>query len=130
VALETPNAILASAVVYIDYVLPIGERITLRSQNGILRKLTEVLSGPDTLVATFELENPIAADEAAPIVPGAALSAMGPLTLLAWISPLAAPVGNPDIDNISDNLLVLYVQAFPGSKSRSPLAVIAVPPAR
>jgi hypothetical protein len=120
-ALETPNAIVASMLMYVDFSLPTPNAVTNRSSVGIASKVSET-PGFGGILATWELEHPLSNDEA--IVSGT--NAMpggvggGLVTMLfAFIAPLAQATGDLALDTIPQNLLATQmVSSFGLPKGR------------
>jgi len=119
---QTPNAIAASATLYIDRALPIGERISLRSSNGIAQKMLEAeLSPGGNFFAVFALDQPLTNDEA--VITAQTITPGGP-AITYWITPTAQQLGIPALDLLLPNLLVALCENFFGNqKNRSSVSV-------
>jgi hypothetical protein len=130
-ALETPNRLVASAVMLIDGPADPGQHQKLRSSNGILRKVSEAdttISSTSGSIAAWELETPVTNDEGIALasLTGIAGGISG-IILIPWIAPLVYQTGIPEIDSIAPNLLVTLAAIEATLKGRMSVAVFALP---
>ncbi len=104
-ALEIPNAIVASAVVLYDSTQPIADdHLRLRASQGIARKV-QSFSVPGADIALFELTNPVPNDEAVVINQPQYFLGIGQTVIcLSLITPVPTSL-NPLIDDQPPNLL-------------------------
>lgn len=128
-ALETPNAIVVSAVFYLNTGLPIGQQVAVRSSTGIKAKTLETMTGGGGLtLAAFSLEQPVDNDEGCILTQGLPLSGQGLINLFAWISPLAQQLGPgfSEVDTLAADQLALLTDAKPNSLARMTVSVLSL----
>lgn len=131
-ALETPNAICASMVIFADDTALPGQKQTLRSSNGIQSKVSEVASplGTPGSVAVWQLEHPLSNDEAVIVGPGAfvpsgLLNAPNEMSMQAWIAPLVRQTSFVEFDSVlADQLVTLVASPNAGGQARLSLSII------
>jgi hypothetical protein len=123
-ALETPNAIVAAAVLLYDPAA--ATKFELRSSNGILTLENFAFTGP-TPGAVMQLETPVTADEGCIVQQGITLGvAMTPTEAVLLSLLKDGPIGDPGYDALPDDTLVALA-ASPTAKARFSIAVLKLP---
>ena len=127
-ALETPNAIVASAVVLFDALAP-SDRLEVRSSTGLKQGVQELINqagfAPYTF-GVFDLEQPLSNDEAV-ILPSDAGGPPKVACVGGWVTPSNTLSGAADLDALASNKLVMFFGAlgnFNPAKGRVSFSVV------
>jgi hypothetical protein len=125
-ALETPNAIVAAAVLRFDNDSPPGDRFTLLSSNGILGKIQDTIAAGAPMAA-FALQTPIPADEGVVLMQnhfvGFDFVDLYPIGFIK-----AEPINTAEIDDLPLHSLVnQLVASAPSGPVRYSFSVMHVP---
>jgi len=106
-ALETPNLVQASALLLIEgFEDPPNSTITFATNNGFKSVAFLDIDNPDIGI-TLEMDQPVNNMEGSVYMNGDVLSALNADSDGGYISPLHQQVGEPFIDDVPDNQVVI-----------------------